>query len=152
VLAITEELVQWQGIERILIQTIPSSPLRWIRHGFDHMFLVRLRLSRHFKHLHLLQKIHAVRLLRRSWTFIPKQSHLTKTERHESVRGLFALHEARWKKIRDPKQVAVIVIDDVLTTGATMEAALGIFHAQNIPAIGLSYCHQPINSHTPHAF
>jgi ComF family protein len=56
-------------------------------------------------------------LLRRRWT--GSQSGLDAGERHDNVRQAFALHP-RWASLVAGK--SVLLVDDVLTTGATVEA------------------------------
>jgi predicted amidophosphoribosyltransferase len=153
--AVTEiaaELSEWVGTRTILIQKIPSSPLRWIRHGYDHMLLLRWKLHTAFKRLDSLGSIRCIAALKRRWKILDKQSHLSRDERIGATRDLFYMRPGSLRKLRARNDVAVIVIDDVLTTGATMDAAISVFIEASIPCIGLAYCYQPAPAAATKAF
>lgn len=88
-------------------------PLHWRRllsRRYNQSYLLARRLSKQAK------KRHAANLLRRI-RYTAQQTGLSRTERDRNVRGAF--------KVSKPDQVkdkTILLVDDVLTTGATIEA------------------------------
>lgn len=132
----------WNGSRKIMVQTIPSSPLRWLRYGFDHMLLLRWNVYRLLRQRDMRTIVRMGWSLRRVWNIEQKQAKLSQYRRKTGVRGKFKLRSV-------PSDTTVLVIDDVVTTGSTMGEALSVFEAAGIHAIGLTFCYQPLSNANP---
>lgn len=91
---------------------VPAAPSAYHRRGFDHMELVAREFSRH-AHLPLMDI-----LIKRETA---DQRQLDKNGRSANVRGTFSVVEGPLSQALVNKRI--LLIDDVLTTGATLDAA-----------------------------
>jgi len=64
----------------------------------------------------------------------PSQGHLGRSQRHRNVAGAFALHPGR---AQVAKGVRILLVDDVLTTGATAEACAKALRNAGAKAVDL---------------
>jgi ComF family protein len=71
-------------------------------------------------------------LVRRRAT--PSQGHLGRSQRHRNVAGAFALHPGR---VRVAKGARILLVDDVLTTGATADACARTLRNAGAKAVDL---------------
>lgn len=96
-----------------LILPVPLHPLRLFKRRFNQAALLAAELSRGAGvpwHPHLLRRKRAT----------PSQGGLNYKARFRNVRGAFSVPGRQKDKIRDR---SILLIDDVMTTGATLEAA-----------------------------
>jgi len=110
----------WWGLEETgpaLLMPVPLHPSRRRQRGFDQAELLARGLVRALRHDERPPQLRLVTgVLRRTRATAP-QVGLSVSARHRNVRGVFS--------VRRPEQVrrrAVVVIDDVMTTGATLSA------------------------------
>lgn len=94
----------------VTIIPIPSGSARKRRRGFEHLH----HILNHSQHHHQVQS----NVLKKVTNPKP-QSHVSRAIRLQQQRGAFACHPGRASKLTG----TVILFDDVVTTGATMEAA-----------------------------
>ena len=104
---------------------VTPMPLHWRRmlsRGFNQSALLAA---------HLAKRIHApVRGLLRKRKSTPKQAGLTGSERRKNVSGAFGL--ARGANVKD---LRILLVDDVLTTGATASAAAAVLRRAGAKSI-----------------
>jgi len=118
------------GIEDLLapplpaVTFIPLSPLRERWRGFNQSLLLSKAIASYF-HLPLLS------LLRRSW-LAPAQASLGEEgHRRENMRGAFTLSVSALQ----PPPLKVLLIDDVSTSGATLQEAAEVLHRWKVKRI-----------------
>lgn len=67
----------------------------------------------------------------------PTQTHLNTVERRENVKNAFKIASAK-----DVKGASVLVVDDIITTGATMDEIAKILLKHGAKQVfGLAFCH-----------
>lgn len=91
-------------------------PLHWTRlftRKYNQAAILAQMLSKHSG------KIYAPELLKRTRR-TPPQARLTKSQRLKNVQGAFQLHKQAKKE--DVKDKTILLVDDVMTTGATIRA------------------------------
>lgn len=99
----------------VVVVPVPSSWRRRMGRGIDHTGVLAAAAGRE-------AGVRVVRGLGRRHT--PAQVGLSATARAANVRGAFRVRDRRWGGLRGLEGVrAVVVLDDVRTTGATMTAA-----------------------------
>jgi ComF family protein len=98
------------------IVAVPLHPERLRKRGFNQAQLLAAQLAREAKLPLLVSELVRVRQT-------SQQADLNRAERRANVREAFA-----WEGVTSPPQ-RILVIDDVLTTGATVEAAAQALHA-----------------------
>jgi ComF family protein len=104
------------------IVPVPLHPLRHIARGYNQAELIAWRLARRSGR----RLLHALARVRRT----PTQTHLhSKAKRVENLRGAFGLFKSNAVYGK-----RVVVVDDVMTTGATLQAA-GRTIAQGKPVL-----------------
>jgi ComF family protein len=109
--------------DRPIVVPVPLHWRRRLRRGYDHAWLLALHAC---AHAGLAPPTPVLRRVRAA----PPQSTLPAAQRWDNVRGAFAL--------RAPERVAgrsVILVDDVVTTGATLAAAAGPLRRAGVRAI-----------------
>lgn len=107
---------------------MPLSPARLRARGFNQALLLARALHRH--------KLHDGVLLRVKDSVA--QSSLPRAQRLLAVRGAYALEPARAAEVRGKR---IVLLDDVMTTGATVFEAAGVLRragAQHITALVLA--------------
>ena len=92
---------------------VPLHPFKVMRRGFNQSSLIAIELSK-FSDTPVANLLKRVR-----WT--SPQTHLTRKDRLKNLRKSFKI-----KKKVDLKNMNIIVVDDVLTTGATLEACVRV--------------------------
>lgn len=100
------------------IMPVPLHPMRIVTRRYNQAALLSYALSEHIG----LPVLHNT-LLRTRMT--PTQSGLTRRQRADNMRGAFRVPEKKREVI---KGNSVILIDDVMTTGATLEACARALH------------------------
>jgi len=89
---------------------MPSSYTRWRERGYNHI----TRIVQYSQYAHCMRT--DIVMKQRHTT---QQTHMSKAQRLQQQANTFACHQERC----DSLPATVIVLDDVITTGATMEAA-----------------------------
>ena len=98
-----------------LVLPLPLSRQRLRQRGFNQALLLARQLAP--------DKTDATLLLRLRDT--PAQSSLARAQRLENLHGAFAIEPLRAHRVSGQR---VVLIDDVMTTGATLHAAAGVLH------------------------
>jgi ComF family protein len=118
-------------LQNVLLLPVPSSPTRLKQRGFDPALeLARMVTSR--SGLPVLSEI-----LTRSDNHAPQSAMVSRQRRSANVRGVFHVK-------RTPPPLPIVLIDDVLTTGATTESA-----ARALRRAGVSGVQRWICARTP---
>lgn len=108
-----------------VVVPVPLHPLRLLQRGFNQADDLAVHLG-----------LPVWRVLRRC-RHGPPQASLPAARRRVSVRGAFALR--RWPLVRPPTlstpPLTVVLIDDVMTTGATMEACAGVLREWGVSEV-----------------
>ena len=102
--------------EAILVP-IPCSAARMEKYGWDQMEEVCKVLNRPYVHL-----------LKRNTESQLQQKRLSRDQREEVSGGKFSLR-SDYPEIEELKKKKIIVVDDIITTGNTMEAALSLLES-----------------------
>ena len=100
--------------KKAVVVPIPCSRGRLLRFGWDQMEEVCRNLNRP-----------KVNLIRRTEDNLVQQKHLGKSQRQEASGNKFCLME-NVAGIEDLKSRKVIAVDDIMTTGSTMDAAISL--------------------------
>jgi predicted amidophosphoribosyltransferase len=104
---------------------VPSSPAAIRARGYDHARRLAVRAAR----LLGIPAVPALGLARR----VADQAGLDAAARAANLAAAFAAHPARAAALRD---VRVVVVDDVMTTGATLAEAARALRAAGVPVTG----------------
>jgi ComF family protein len=124
------EYLKTLKIEAIVLVPVPLSKKRMKERGYNQVERVAQLALSSLENTEL-----AIGLLARVRDTLPQTS-LAGTARRDNLNGAFAV-----KGSFDPRHT-YIVLDDVLTTGSTMKAALGTLREAGIPTVsGLSLAH-----------
>ena len=116
-----------------LLVPVPLHPARERQRGYNQARLLAVRLSRRFG-----IPLAPGRALRRRWRTVP-QTGRGADRRRENMRGAF---RAGWRKGLAGKRV--LLVDDVITTGATLEACAAALRAAGAgPVTGLVLARTP---------
>lgn len=121
--AMHESVPQFSGV---CVTSVPTSTARIRERGFDHSRLI----AREFARLQGLP--HRPLLWRRGRS---KQAGATKAQRAEQIRGAYQVRRGR---VGDLKDIDILLIDDVTTTGATLIEVASVLRqagAQNVSAL-----------------
>jgi ComF family protein len=102
---------------------VPLHPFRTIQRGFNQADDLARTLG-----------LPVWRALRRT-RFDPPQAALPAARRHGNVRGAFAL--ARWPQRARLRNAAVVLVDDVMTTGATINACTQVLLESGVRRVGV---------------
>jgi ComF family protein len=114
-------------LERLsLIVPVPLHPWRQYRRGYNQSALLARELSK-------LRGVPHAEILRRTRYTTP-QIELKAGERAANVKGAFAIDEKRFKTLSPPVE-AVLLIDDVHTTGATLAECAGVLKKSGIAEV-----------------
>ena len=114
-LAATCDALEWDGAGEVYIVPIPSSPMRYLRHGFDHMRGVARRAKARLGCDAALVRYGFTSPLRRSSWLDAPQARKNAAQRKTST-PFVARHTNNTAPF-------VILVDDVVTTGSTLAAA-----------------------------
>ncbi len=98
-----------------LVLPLPLSRQRLRQRGFNQALLLARQLAPDKTDATLLLRLHDT----------PAQSSLARAQRLENLHGAFAIEPLRAQQVRGQR---VVLIDDVMTTGATLHAAAGVLH------------------------
>jgi ComF family protein len=96
--------------QNLMLAPIPLHPLDRARRGFNQSQLIAKQVS---KNLNLNYQPSLIKKVRRT----KDQTKLTKQEREKNIKEAFKLN----KQIKTGKEKTILLIDDVFTTGATLE-------------------------------
>lgn len=105
---------------------VPLHPARLVERGFNQSALLARAIAKETS-----QRVDFTVLKRTRQTEV--QARLNKAARSDNVQGAFSAQ----KRIGSSK---VVLVDDVVTTGATIESALQALAAAGIPTLGLLCC------------
>ena len=94
---------------------LPLSRQRLRQRGFNQALLLARQLAPDKTDATLLLRLHDT----------PAQSSLARAQRLENLHGAFAIEPLRAHRVSGQR---VVLIDDVMTTGATLHAAAGVLH------------------------
>ena len=101
-----------------VIIPIPCSAARMAKYGWDQMEEVCKALKRPYVHL----------LKRNDYSNIQQKS-LSRSQREQVSKGRFSLVED-YPGIEELKNKKIIVVDDIITTGSTMEASISLLKSK----------------------
>jgi ComF family protein len=111
-------LIQKEGIRADLVIPVPLHKRKLRERGFNQSLLIARGISE-------VMGIPVRRALIRRTRWTQTQTALSKEERQENVKQAFTCGEA------DLQGLCIIVVDDVITTGATIKAVAGAIQASN---------------------
>lgn len=108
------------GAQRVCYVAIPAAPNRVDQRGYDQAVLLATSLA-HRHHGYVSRQLVRVRNT-------PTQAKLSRQQRQTNVQGAFA-----WigPAIGDP----IVLVDDVCTTGATLQSAIAVLHEMGMRQI-----------------
>jgi ComF family protein len=102
-----------------LIVPVPLHPLRMLKRKYNQSALLAQRLAKDSETPLLLDGLKRIR-------HKPPQASLSRSERLKNTRGVFAVNPKRQTQIADK---TIILVDDVMTTGATLNACAKMLKA-----------------------
>lgn len=107
---------------------IPSTKKKNDYRGFDHISDITKKISKHFEipHIFLLERLH----------HNADQKELNREQRLQNVQEAFKINKRLKKKINLP--ISVLLVDDIITTGATIESAMYELEKTGIKVYGVS--------------
>lgn len=115
------------GFDSPLFMPVPLHAKRIMRRRFNQSALLAQKLAR------LTGSDVDVLTLRRTRA-TPMQQGLSASQRHKNVRGAFGLHPGKKDRVKGRD---ILVIDDVFTTGATVEACAKVLRKAGASKIGV---------------
>ena len=118
-------IITKRAIENTVVDCFVPIPLHWTRYanrGFNQAAVIAYELARHYD-----TAVHDVLRRIRRTSF---QSHVQQAERDKNVKGVFAL-----KKNTDLKDKHVMLVDDLMTTGSTLQEAIRVIAHQRPASI-----------------
>ncbi|RXV62049.1 ComF family protein [Fusibacter sp. A1] len=126
---LAEKIVE-EGLEFEVITSIPSGKKRNRMRGCDHAYDIAVELG------HIVKK--PVRRMLKRVHHESTQSELSKLERYGNMADAFKLINGTIT------ETEILVIDDIYTTGATMEAAARLLSSEDRKLIGATVFYTPI--------
>lgn len=114
-----------EHIKADMITAVPLSRLRLLKRRYNQSAIVSKIIA---KQCHINYQPMLIKRVKHT----PPQTGLTRPQRIDNMRGAFALNKEAIEKL-DGK--SVILLDDVMTTGATLEACCKQLHKANVKAI-----------------
>ncbi|MFC1780234.1 ComF family protein [Patescibacteria group bacterium] len=114
-------------LRKSMITFIPLNPWRKRSRGFNQAELLAVKLSK-------CQDVKCVKLLKRVRN-TRKQVGLKRAERLNNLKEAFALNEKTAKQLTAKQKSKVIIVDDVMTTGATLEECAKVLKKAGIKEV-----------------
>ncbi len=118
-----------------MLVPVPSRPSVVRRRGHDPLFRITLRAAARLRGLGV--PASAVRLLR-STRAAQDQAGLGAAERASNLAGSMSCPTARVRRLAPGEDAVVVVVDDVITTGATVLEAQRALEAAGLPVDGIA--------------
>jgi len=109
----------FEKFQHDLILYVPSHPLKNFRRGYNQSYLLACELS---KKTGIPMEIELVKKVRKT----ESQATLNREERQKNLVGVFAVDGMRGSRLTGKR---ILIVDDVVTTGATVEEICGLMKA-----------------------
>ncbi len=128
--------IQGRAAQSLTVVPVPMHPDKQRERGFNQAELLAKAFCRETQlplNRQLLQRVRAT----------APQFSLSPAERQQNLVDAFALNP---KQLRSPSQARILLLDDIYTTGATVQAAINVFQHHHISVVGTIVLAKAINN------